>query len=161
MTYSGDGTTVQPEELGTCTLTRRSVVIASNILSYCLGVQDPIKTLDGTENAANDGVDKSQQETEKDDSAKSNDAAAEAPSNGDKNEESAEKAPAEEGKSGAKRKLGEDNEKAADPVVKEASKEVGGYEDELEDVPGDATEGEGRARKRTKTTEEGKKAEDK
>lgn len=116
--------------------------------------------MDGTEDAANDGVDEPQQETEeKDDSAKSNGATAEAPANVDKSKEGAEKVPAEEGKSGAKRRLGEDNEKPTDPVAEEASKEVGGYEDELEDVPGDATEGEGRARKRTKTAEEGKKAE--
>ncbi|EPS99400.1 hypothetical protein FOMPIDRAFT_1050677 [Fomitopsis schrenkii] len=125
---------------------------------------DPIKTLDGDENATNDGVDES---TTKDgegkcDDVKPNNSAPKASVESKDAKESVPKEPAVEGKSGSKRKLGQDSEKPTDTEAEEASKEVGGYEDESEDVSGDATveEEPGRSRKRTKTAEEGEKSQD-
>ena len=116
--------------------------------------------MNGDENTATTNADKSteQEKEKKRGDTKPNGAAAEEPANGDNKKENAKKETAGEGKSGSKRKLDEDSEKPADPDAEEASKEVGGDKDELEDAPGDIAEGEIRARKRTKTAEGDEKA---
>ena len=122
-------------------------------------MQDPIKTLDEDEGKKDENAKKDGEQDS--DGAKHNGTAPGASSNEEPNGEekqSAEAEPAREGKSGAKRKLGEDGEKSAEPVEEEASKEVGGYEDDLEDAPEGPADGEVHARKRTKTAEEGETA---